>query len=253
MPELNEFESKVKEWLDTPVADRNLEVGATLMLQANRNRILHQNVLRKGNFEKIEYELKKYMEANCTGVGVTSPKINITEEEIKVFAIQQKPVRSGKREDHDLLPLEIQALVQTNSEIYSKMRSIHERLKILSGENYSPKQRLPHITQLMELDKQLVCNWNLYDQWKAGDIIPGQKQETTTPGVPLKIQRVNSNRTYLSRAAKEIVQKRKAGKNAQADKQLEEAQVRYDELIADGQQIDLEIVKKLADAGVETK
>ena len=54
---------QIQEWLDTPADDRNIAVGAELMLKLNRNRILYQNVISKGcrMMGKVEYELKKYL------------------------------------------------------------------------------------------------------------------------------------------------------------------------------------------------
>ena len=36
---------QIQEWLNTPTDDRNIAVGAELMLKLNRNRILYQNVM----------------------------------------------------------------------------------------------------------------------------------------------------------------------------------------------------------------
>ena len=93
------YKEQVQAWLDTESAKRGLELGAKLMLQGNRNRILHENVIRKSNFEKIEYELQKIMGdefRNCNEPIVQEMTLRVTTNETT-----QKEATSGKRDDHD--------------------------------------------------------------------------------------------------------------------------------------------------------
>ena len=66
----HKFTEKIREWLDKPVSERNLEEGATMLLQLNRNRILHQNIIRRGEkmMGKLEYELKKHLRIRQDGM-----------------------------------------------------------------------------------------------------------------------------------------------------------------------------------------
>ena len=244
--EKKSFNEQVQNWLDTPAAERSLEVGATLMLQANKNRILHQNVLRRNNFDKIEYELKKYLGdkyQKCTQETVAELEKVVTEN-----AGTQKPDTTGKREDHDSLPAEIQALFSRNLEIYPRMRSIHERLKVLSGEGFSACDRLPHLKELLKMDEELRENWDKYDNYD-----PTKAPENNPNSDPLTVQEVQKHRTYLSRATKEIPEKRKNGKTDSADNQLKEAQIRYDKLILDGQSFDEKMIEDLKSIGIKTE
>ena len=249
--EKKSFNEQVQDWLDTPLAERSLEVGATLMLQANKNRILHQNVLKRNNFDKIEYELKKYLGdkyQKCTQETVTKLEKVVTEN-----AETQKPDTTGKREDHDSLPTEIQALFSRNLEIYPRMRSIHERLKVLSGEGFTACDRLPHLKELLKMDEELRENWDKYDNYDPTKAIQKPKVENTQNSNPLTVKEVQKHRTYLSRAAKEIPEKRKNGKTESADNQLKEAQVRYDKLILDGQSFDEKMIEDLKGIGIDTE
>jgi len=256
MAELNEFELKVQAWLNTPKGERDLETGAILMLQGNRNRILHQNVIQKKNFDKIEYELRKYMgpKLEIAPVEVEPvesaevletkllPVIAITTEKLKFEGI-------GKRPDHEELPAVVKASFESNQEMYPKMRALHEKLKVLSEDGHTAAERLPFLQDLLHLDNTLRGNWELYDNFKMGDVIPGEKK-VIVPGVALDFKRIQANRTYLNRAGKEILEKITAGKQEAADKQLAEAQIRYNELILDGQTIDEATSEKLKAAGV---
>jgi len=256
MAELNEHELKVQAWLDTPVDERSLEVGATLMLQVNRNRILHQNVIQKKNFAKIVYELKKYMGvklviAPVETTPVESPEV-IESKLIPVIAITTEKLKFegiGKRSDHDQLPAGIKLMFDMNQEIYPEMRALHEKLKVLSEDGHTAAERLPFLQDLLHLDNTLRGNWELYDNFKMGDVIPGEKK-VIVPGVALDFKRIQANRTYLNRAGKEILEKIAAGKKEAADKQFAEAQIRYNELILDGQTIDEATSEKLKAAGV---
>ena len=53
------YVDKVNAWLNTEPTKRTIEEGAKLMLQGNSNKILHQNVVHKSNFDKVVYELEK--------------------------------------------------------------------------------------------------------------------------------------------------------------------------------------------------
>ena len=65
----NNFTEKIRAWLNIPVNERNVEEGATMLLQLNRNRILHQNIIRRGAkmMPKLEYELKKHLRIRDDG------------------------------------------------------------------------------------------------------------------------------------------------------------------------------------------
>ena len=44
------YVEKVNDWLNADPATRTIEEGAMLMLQGNKNRILHQNVIHRNVF-----------------------------------------------------------------------------------------------------------------------------------------------------------------------------------------------------------
>ncbi len=235
---LTEFEQQCQEWLNQK--NKDLEKGAKLMLQANRNRILHQNVLRKGNLEKIEYELKKYLGNKYKKCN--SETISKMEEELaKRKSKQIKENEKGKRDDHDKLSEEIKNLYNRNLEIYPRIKSIYERLKILSGEQFKPCDRYPHLKELLALDEELRQNWEIYD--KAVVVKETENKEK----IRLTAKEVNAARTYISRAINEIPENIKNGKNQ--DKRIEKTGEKYKLLIAAGQEVSEETVKGLKSIG----
>jgi hypothetical protein len=220
------YKEQIQAWLDTEPAQRGLELGAKLMLQGNRNRILHENVIRKSNFEKIEYELQKIMGdefRNCNEPIVQEMTLQVATNEAT-----QKEVVNGKRADHDTLPENIQEAYQKNLEIYPRMRSLHERLKVLN-ETATACDRYPFLKELLELDVELRANWEAYDSYDAANPVA---QELIKEVITVDPKRISANRTYLSRA-KANLEKSKDVEKTKAI--LAEMQIRIDEVLSVGE------------------
>lgn len=239
MTELTSIQKKVQEWLLTPPADRNLEAGATLLLQITRNRILHQNVIRKSNFEKIEYVLRKYV-GNMIDIKPEPDETTVLEKAEKAAAAVKLENSKGKRSDHDSLPGEIQSIYDANVDLYHVMRSLHEKLKIMSeGDKFSNNERLKLLNSLISIDDDIRLNWEKYDSFKVGENIDGNNSGNSTSN--LDIKRIQANRTYLSRTSKS---------ESVNEKVKAECLLRYNELIADGQSVDQQLVDRLIQLGV---
>jgi hypothetical protein len=225
------YKVQVQAWLDTEPAQRGLELGAKLMLQGNRNRILHENVIRKSNFEKIEYELQKIMGdefRNCNEPIVQEMTLRVATNETT-----QKEAASGKRADHETLPENVQSAYQKNLEIYPRMRSLHERLKVLN-ETATDCDRYPFLKELLELDVELRANWEAYDSYDVANPIT---EEPTKEVITVDPKRISANRTYLSRAKANL----EKSKNAEKTKAiLSEMQIRIDEVLSVGETFSVE-------------
>lgn len=164
---------QIQEWLDTPADDRNIAVGAELMLKLNRNRILYQNVISKGcrMMGKVEYELKKYLRLrldNKTIADVVRMQTEIVprvEETIAHFTERVAPESeySGKRADHDELPAEIQQLWDGNFDRYTKIKALFEELKAM--EKQQPCDRYEKLKLLHEADKAYREALTKYDSY----------------------------------------------------------------------------------------
>ena len=149
------FTEKIRTWLDTPVNERSIEEGATLLLQLNRNRILHQNIIRRGAkmMPKLEYELKKHLRIRDDGKTLRE----VVSMEKEVMPVVEKMVakpeaeHAGKRADHDELPAEIQQLWEGNFERYAKIKALFEELKAM--EKLQPCDRYEKLKLLNEAEK----------------------------------------------------------------------------------------------------
>ena len=168
------FTQELQAWLDTPSDSRDLATGAELLLRLNKNRWMHQMILKKRNFSKLEYELKKYLAIRLAGL--TKREVVAMEQRVLPLATESldagAPVIStdaelpsgnyrGKRHDHDILPQELQDLYERNGDIYFKMKQLFETLKQM--ENDTPCDRHEYLKQLDELDKAYRQNWETYD------------------------------------------------------------------------------------------
>ena len=151
-----------------------------MVLQLTNNRIMYQNFMRrpKQYASRIEYELRKKYQFYLQ---------QVTHEEVKEMSAQVEHIveehhitseneefKKGKRVDHDALPVEIQALYAENLSIMQQMRRLHTQLQLLSVENSTcpDSERYPFLKELIALDKRYHANWEQYDHFKVGDIVP---------------------------------------------------------------------------------
>jgi len=195
-----QFTLKLQEWLNTPAEKRDLEVGATLLLQLTNNKILYRNIKSnlKGHADFIEFKLKRYlqyrlqeltheeveaMQKQVDGI-VKERKLNSAPKPSKTQAEQFK---AGKRADHDTLPDEIQALYVENASIMQKMRELHLQLRNLSTQASTcpDSDRYPFLKEIIELDKRYHKNWQAYDSFAAssGETLDGSGETATSQSV----------------------------------------------------------------------
>ena len=172
----NKFTELIKQWLDTPTDERDYAVGAMYLLKLSGNQIMYRNIManpsRKAEF--IEYNIRKYY--NFRVQALTHAQVEEMQKQVDVIAEQHflleennpaKEFKKGKRDDHDDLPDDIQALYVENLSIVQRMREVHLKLRTLSTENSTcpDSERYPFLKELIELDKRLHSNWEQYDHY----------------------------------------------------------------------------------------
>lgn len=178
----NKFTELIKKWLETPTDERDYTVGALYLLKLSGNQIMYRNIManpsRKAEF--IEYQIRKYY--NFRVQALTHAQVEEMQKQVDVIAEVErldtqlsdadtnnpaKDFKKGKREDHDSLPDDIQALYVENLSIVQRMREVHLKLRSLSTDN-SPcpdSERYPFLKELIDLDKRLHSNWEQYDHF----------------------------------------------------------------------------------------
>lgn len=187
----HKFTESIKQWLDTPEAERDYELGALYLLKLSGNRILYRTIMVNpaGKKEHIEYQLQKYYdfrvrELTHDQVAELSAQAERIVKEHIPLAAKSDSAPKGKRPDHDSLPPEITALYDENLSILRRMREVHLRLRSLSLENATcpDSERYPFVKEIVELDKKLHKNWEVYDSYvpaTAQAVVP--ETETKKP------------------------------------------------------------------------
>ena len=195
----HKFTEKIRTWLNTPVNERSIEEGATMLLQLNRNRILHQNIIRRGvrMMPKLEYELKKHLRIRDDGKTLHEV---VAMEKVIMPAVEQlvtKPEaeHAGKRADHDELPEEVQQLWDGNFERYTKIKALFEELKAM--EKMQPCDRYEKLKLLDEAEKAYREALTTYDSYVKEDNFPTKTEEQPVDPAELATQ-IGNARKYIS-------------------------------------------------------
>lgn len=241
----------IQQWLNSPQEERSLEKGAEMLLRLNRNRYMNAQILRRANFAKLEYELRKHLKIRLEGL--TTREVAIMEQNhlprisemleaqpvIDADADHNAGNFSGRREDHDELPEDIQALYERNGEIYFKMKQIFETLKGM--EDATPCDRHEYLLQLIELDKEYRENWNAYDTWSA--VAAGSAKDAAQAPTPNQLQ---AARKYLSENKPKLAE----AEGDAADTLRSKMQQRVQLLVTAGQSFDPDYKSELESLGL---
>lgn len=248
---------KVQRWLDTPTSERAIEVGAMLLLQLNRNRILYANIVRHpGRFMgKLEYELRKHLKIRLDGYTLTEvvrmerevvPAVALTLDE----GVPAEPSADedgqkhyiGKREDHDALPEDIQALYTRNGEVYAKLKETFETLKQM--ENAQACDRYEYLKLLRELDDEYRSNWEKYDHYDpSAALTAGDANQSSA-------QVVSAARKYISSNKEKLASFIETGNEEKAAALRAKIQERIAIILADGGDFDASYKESLGELGL---
>jgi len=183
-----QFTAKLQDWMNTPDSQKDWAEGAILLLQLSGNQIMYRNISvnPKGKAEFIKGQLQKYL--NFRLQQLTHDEVEEMQKKVDKIVVKViKPdadnskksaefadFKAGKRPDHDSLPEEIQALYAENLDLVHRMRETHMKLRSLSLEDATcpDSERYPYLKALIEYDKKLHENWDVYDHYVAGTTVP---------------------------------------------------------------------------------
>ena len=253
----DKFTKDLQQYLTTPRDERDYERGALLLLQLNRNRFMHAHLVRRKNWDKLEYELKKHL--NIRLEGLTTREVQEMEKRelprIRLSMEARRPILStdkdftggtykGRREDHDNLPAEVQALYERHADLYFKMKQTFETLKTMEDQTACDRHEL--LTILVGLDKEYRQTWNAYATFgneaadPASETGEAEAQTTATP------QQVNAARKYLSQNKTKVA----TLEGEAAETLLAKMQQRVNLLLSAGQTFAKEQQEELAALGL---
>lgn len=161
---------QIQDWLSSDRQRETVAEGAGLLLRLNRNRILHQNILRRPDkmLPKLIYELKKHLRIRLDGLTLDDVRRMdpvVRAEAKTIIAERQTPKYRGKRADHDSLPDDIKTLYEKNLKVFHNIRKLFTTL--LTMEDAMPCDRYEYLKILDEQDKLYRANWKAYDSYQA--------------------------------------------------------------------------------------
>lgn len=170
----NKFTELIKKWLETPNDQRDYAVGALYLLKLSGNQIMYRNLVPNpsARAEFIEYQLQKYY--NFRVQSLTHEQVEEMQQQVDEIVAEHIPLAAnaganqrGKRDDHDSLPDEIKAKYVENLSILRRMREVHLKLRSLSldAAPCPDSERYPFLKELIELDKKMHKNWEVYDHF----------------------------------------------------------------------------------------
>ena len=253
----NKFTEKIQQWLDTPASERDVIAGATILLQLNRNRILHANIVRHPErfMGKLEYELRKHLKIRIDG-HTLQEVVKMEREVLPAVALtldkgvpaepsegdEEQKHYIGRREDHDTLPEDIQALYERNGEVYAKLKETFETLKHM--EKAQACDRYEHLKMLRELDDEYRANWEKYDHYDPS-AAPNAEDGSQSSG-----KTVSAARKYISTNKEKLASAIEAGDEKKAEDLRAKIQERIAIILADGGDFDAAYKESLAELGL---
>ena len=255
------FTEELSTWLSTPREERDVAAGAELLMRITGNRQFYATAIVRPHVvhDHVEYELQKHLAIRQEGHNVetlrnlerellaecaeefgeeeaTAEPVEekAAEEEADAYAVPgEAPVVSstkrGRREDHDALPPEIQALYEDNATRYDQMRKVYQQL--LSMADAQPCDRKEHIFQLEKLVKAWSDAWAAYDRYDATAVADAAENDAVEDDAP------SSTPDPSSFANKIAAAKRYLQKHRKKLRELEEAGAAPEELRAEEEKI----------------
>lgn len=178
----NKLTEQITDWLNTPQSDRDISVGAMMLLRLNNNRFLFTNILRRPDkyADKLEYELRKHLRIRLDNMTMSDvvrleaqvipaakqtlaapPAVISTDDELP-----EAKVAKGRRADHDSLPPAVQALWDNNLQLYKTIKNVFEQLKTM--ERAEPCDRYEYLKILDDADRKYRANLEKYDAYVIG-------------------------------------------------------------------------------------
>lgn len=241
------FTEELSTWLSTPRDERDVVAGAELLMRITGNRQFYATAIVRPHVvhDHVEYELQKHLAIRQEGHNVETlrnlerellaecaeefgeeeapaepvEEAATAEEASDAYAVPgEAPVVSstkrGRREDHDALPPEIQALYEDNATRYDQMRKVYQQL--LSMADAQPCDRKEHIFQLEKLVKAWAAAWAAYDSYDATAVSEDEAAveddaPSSTPDPSSFANKIAAAKRYLQKHRKKLRELEEAG------------------------------------------
>lgn len=236
---------------DSPT-DEDIINGAGILLRINRNRSLHQMIVRRPQrmLPKLVYELQKHLRYRKDGKTlqeVRTMQKEIMEETQRVIdAGEPDTPKRGKRADHDSLPDEIKSLWNNNAERYKALKATFETCKVLD----EPCDRYEYLLILKEGYEAYKRDMATYDSYdpnaKTEDAATGKGADIATDNA----KTIGNARAYISKNRDKFVTLSASDDTAdQAAELRQKIQERVNALVACNAAIDEDTKQWLTEKG----
>lgn len=249
---------KLKDFLEIKSpSDEQIKDAALVLLRINpaKERPLYNSVMKRPQayLEWVQTEAKKFYDIRTHGMEVyevaafnkkaladsAESLSKVPEEVAKELGKVPELNILGKRQDHDTLPENIQAIWEKNSDRWRKMRSLRAQLQIMvSQPNYQPCDGEELAYQLKQLDTALRNDYSIYDNYDAHQ---GNSEPDSIDGYTDKVKTVQNARTQINRLLK---------KEELSEKELLSLQDAVNTLVALKQSFKPVTIERLKKAGV---
>lgn len=230
------FTKKIQSWLnkETKTSDDAMS-GAQLLLQINPRNVMYRRFINLAVIRperilpKIIYELNVHLKYRLDGLtleevnrldrnvipealGIINAGKPATDDDVidekgktespcQVFLTEKEGEqiivkKRGRREDHELLPENIQALWNDNAKLYKDIKALFEELK--SMDDLPSCQRYDKLQLLVSMDKKYLRRMKEYDEYKLSDDVE-HKDITGIVATVDKTKTITSARAYISK------------------------------------------------------
>lgn len=187
--------------------EENVRLGATLLLQVNRNQGMYQRIMRNPlrHVETVVYQLQKLVDMRLEGYSIRDV-VQLNSEVMPPIkeAIADEgegKTSKGKRPDHDTLPGDIKDIWEQNAERWKKIKEVYNTCKSLN----KPCDRFEHLKVLKEAWYTYKREMARYDDFKstAADGNTESSGGSDTPVLSAEdTKAVSAARSYLSKNLK---------------------------------------------------
>lgn len=170
------FTEKLRAYLEKPEKDRDIEEGATMLLQLERNKIHYKSLIAHRNIpiyrNQLFRSLEKHLNIRLQGLTLAEVKrmepiaVEASKQVEEVAVVDESNTvidHKGKRPDHDRLPETAKLQYQENLAILNKMRHLRVELDVMQSHDAKPCDMYEKLKQLLDLDDQRLQNWADYD------------------------------------------------------------------------------------------
>lgn len=261
----NKLTQQITDWLNTAPTERDIPAGALMLLRLNNNRFLYANILRRPEkfADKLEYELRKHLRIRLDNMTrndvvrleaqvipaaqktVSTPPVISTDDELP-----QAKVARGRRQDHDSLPAEIQALWDNNLQLYKTIKNLFEQLKGM--EKAEPCDRYEYLKILDEADRKYRANLERYDNYEPGAATDEPLASKPTPDGEA-LRRINAARKTLSKYKTILAKALSREDKAKADIAKAKILSSVDAIRSAGGGVGAAVTAELAKLGIDIK